>query len=138
MHPSTFRNSKGELVDLRAFPATQVKNAFSAVLDQAAQDGAVAITRHDQPRAVLMSYAEFESLMKLRSPELNELTTEFDALLAGMQTAGARKGMKDAFDASPARLGRAAAKAAGVASVSKTTPAARAAAPTATEATRKR
>ena len=77
MRAATFRNSKGELVDLQAIPATQLKNAFSAVLDQAVHDGAVAITRHDRPRAVLVSYAEFEALMKLRSPLMAHVTMPF-------------------------------------------------------------
>jgi antitoxin Phd len=38
--------------------------------------------------------------------------TEFDKLLARMQTAKARKGMAAAFNATPAKLGRAAVKAA--------------------------
>jgi hypothetical protein len=36
------------------------------------------------------------------------LTTEFDELLARMQTPAARKGMTDTFNASPSRLGTAA------------------------------
>jgi antitoxin Phd len=72
----------------------------------------VAITKHDAPKAVLLSYAEFESLVKSRSPALDELSVEFDRLLARMQTPKARKGMAAAFNASPARLGRAAVKAA--------------------------
>ena len=58
-----------------------------------------------------VSYAEFEALMKLRSPELHGLATQFDALLAGMQSARAKKGMKQAFDAPPAELGRVAVRA---------------------------
>jgi len=112
MKSATFRNSKGELVDLQAFPATRLKNAFSAVLDQVAHDGAVTITRHDRPSAVLVSYAEFEALMAQRAPGLNELTAEFDSLLAGMQSQKSKKGMTAAFDASPAAMGRAAVRAA--------------------------
>ena len=109
---ATFRNIKGDLVSLQAVPATQLKNAFSAVLDQAVHDGAVAIMRHDRPRAVLMAYEEFIALAKLRSPELGDLTSQFDTLLAGMQSAKSQKGAKAAFDAAPAELGRAAVKAA--------------------------
>ena len=108
----TFRNSRGELVDIAAVAATQVKNEFGAILEKAAHDGAVAITRHDTPKAVLLSYDEFESLVKVRSRSLGDLGAEFDEQLARMQTPRARKGMKAAFNASPARLGRAAVKAA--------------------------
>jgi antitoxin Phd len=110
--PATFRNIKGDLVSLQSVPATQLKNGFSTVLDRAMHDGAVAITRHDQPRAVLVSYEEFIALTRLRSPELGELTSQFDALLAGMQSAKSKKGAKAAFDATPAELGRTAVKAA--------------------------
>ncbi len=44
------------------------------------------------------------------SRRLDNLATEFDALLASMQKSKARKGMKAAFDASPAQLGRAPSK----------------------------
>ena len=80
-------------------------------MDKATHGGAVAITRHDTPKAVLVSYDEFQSLVKARSRTLDDLGTEFDALLARIQTPRARKGIKAAFNALPAELGRAAVKA---------------------------
>lgn len=112
MSTLTFRNSRGELVDLPTVAASRFKNEFGAIFEQAALGGAVAITRHDVPKAVLLSYAEFESLVKSRTPALDDLSAQFDGLLARMQTPRARRGMAAAFDASPARLGRAAVKAA--------------------------
>lgn len=112
MSNMTFRNSQGELVDLPRVSASQFKNAFAAVFEKAALGGAVAITKHDAPKAVLLSYAEFESLIKSRSPALDDLSTEFDRMLARMQTPKARRGMTAAFNASPAKLGQAAVKAA--------------------------
>ena len=108
----TFRNSRGELVDIPAVAATRLKNEFGAVLDQAVRCGAVAITRHETPRAVLISYEEFQALIKDRAPSLNDLRAEYDVLLTQMQTPKARKGMAAAFNAAPAALGRAAVKAA--------------------------
>lgn len=108
----TFRNSRGNLIDVPSVAATRVKNEFGAILDKATHGGAVAITRHDTPKAVLISYDEFQSLVSARSSTLDDLGTEFDALLAGMQTPRARKGMKAAFNASPAELGHAALKSA--------------------------
>ncbi|MCG5431728.1 hypothetical protein LV457_05405 [Mycobacterium sp. MYCO198283] len=58
-----------------------------------------------------MSYAEFQALVKARSPVLDELTEQFDALLDGMQTSAARSAMAAAFDADPQRLGEAAVEA---------------------------
>ncbi|MEK7760593.1 MAG: type II toxin-antitoxin system prevent-host-death family antitoxin [Nitrospirota bacterium] len=108
----TFRNSHGQLVDISTVAATKVKNEFGAILEQTMHSGAVAITRHDTPKAVLLSFAEFESLVKERGHSLDDLNTEFDGLLARMQTAKARKGVETAFNASPVELGRAAVKAA--------------------------
>ena len=107
----TFRNSQGELVDVPAVAATRLKNEFGAILEQALRGGAVAITRHDTPKAVLISYDEFQSLVKARSHNLSDLSAEYNVLLARMQTPKARRGMAAAFNASSAELGRAAVKA---------------------------
>ena len=104
----TFRNTKGELVDIPTVAASR----FGAIFEQTALGGAVAISKHVQPKAVLLSYAEFEALVASRSPALDDLSAQFDGLLARMQTPRARKGMAAAFNASPAGLGRAAVKAA--------------------------
>jgi prevent-host-death family protein len=106
----TFRNSRGDFVDVTSIAATRVKNEFGVVLEQALQGGAIAITRHDAPKAVLISYEEFKALIKNRAPSLNELRAEYDVLLSGMQTSKARKGMDAAFNATPAQLGKAAVK----------------------------
>jgi prevent-host-death family protein len=108
----TFRNSHGQLIDISTVAATKVKNEFGSILEKTMHSGAVAITRHDTPKAVLLSFAEFESLVKERSRSLDDLNSEFDGLLARMQTPQARKGVEVAFNASPIELGRAAAKAA--------------------------
>lgn len=112
MSTLSFRNRDGELVDVPTVPATRFKNEFGAIFEQAAQTGAVAITKHNTPKAVLLSYAEFQALTRAGSPVLDELDEEFDALLAGMQTAKSKAAVTTAFDASPEELGRAAVKAA--------------------------
>ena len=108
----SYRNLDGELVDVPTVAATQFKNEFGAIFEQAALGGAVAITKHNTPKAVLLSYAEFEALTKSASPALDELTDEFDELLAGMQTPASKSAIAAAFDATPKELGRAAVKAA--------------------------
>ena len=110
--PRAFRNRRGELVEMQAVPATRLKNELAGILEQAARDGVVAITRHDLARAVILSIEEFDSLVEARTQRLDDLGAEFDSLLAGMQTAASKKGMQAAFDASPEALGRAAVKAA--------------------------
>lgn len=108
----TYRNRQGELVSLPTVAASRFKNEFGAVLEEAVVGGAVAITKHDAPKAVLISYAEFEALVRERFPGLDDLSAQFDALLAGMQGPKARKAAAAAFEATPAQLGKAAAKAA--------------------------
>jgi prevent-host-death family protein len=112
MSTLTFRNRQGALVDIPTVKATQVKNEFGSILEKATRSGAVAITRHAAPKAVLLSYEEFESLVQVQSRTLENLGAEFDDLLDRMQTAKAKKGMASAFHASPAKLGRAAIRAA--------------------------
>jgi antitoxin Phd len=112
MSTLTFRNRQGALVDIPTVKATQVKNEFGSILEKAMRSGAVAITRHAAPKAVLLSYEEFESLVQLQSRTLENLGAEFDDLLDRMQTPKAKKAMESAFHASPAKLGRAAIRAA--------------------------
>jgi prevent-host-death family protein len=112
MASHAFRNRLGELIEIPEVAATQAKNTFGELLDRVIGAGPVAITRHDTPKAVLLSYEEFESLSNARSETLDMLSSKFEGLLERMQTPAAKEGMKAAFDADPAALGRAAAEAA--------------------------
>ncbi len=107
----TFRNRLGELVELPEVAATQAKNGFGEILDRVAVSGAVAITRHQVPKAVLLSFEEFESLSSARSETLEALSSKFEGLLERMQTPAAKKGMEVAFNATPEVLGEAAVQA---------------------------
>ena len=108
----TFRNRDGRLVDVPTVSATRLRNEFGTVFEQATVDGAVLITKHDAPKAVLLSYAEFEALTKSATPVLDDLSERFDELLATMQTPEAKAGVAAAFNATPQELGAAAVKAA--------------------------
>ena len=108
----SFRNRDGELIDVPTVAATRFKNEFGTIFEQAALGGAVAITKHNTPKAVLLSYAEFEALTKASMPALDDLSDQFDQLLESMQTRPAKSAMTTAFDAAPEQLGRAAVKAA--------------------------
>ena len=112
MSALTFRNSLGDLVDIPAIPATRMKNEFGAILERTLRHGAVAITRHDTTKAVLLSYEEFLALVKPRAPALDDLTAEFDAMFARMQTPAVRKATAAALNATPEQMGVAAVKAA--------------------------
>jgi antitoxin Phd len=106
-----FRNRYGETVAAPSFTATDAKNEFGRVLDAAISEGAVVITKHEAPKAVLLSLDEYEALAGRSSHELDELRAEFDAMFARMQTEDAARGMRGmraAFDATPEEMGRAA------------------------------
>jgi antitoxin Phd len=99
----------GATVSIRA---TDVKNEFGRVLERVIQGGIIVITKHDAPKAVLISVDEFNALSNANRVKLDTLSGEFDALLARMQAPAASVGMKAAFDASPKQMGMAAVKAA--------------------------
>ena len=63
----TYRNRQGEVVSLLTVAASRYKNESGAAFEKATLGGAVAITKHDAPKAVLIAYAEFEALMRARS-----------------------------------------------------------------------
>ena len=107
----TFRNRQGEEVEVASFTATAAKNEFGRLLQKAVR-APVLITRNDEPEAVVVSFDEFRDLARARESKLEALAREFDALLTKMQTPAARRGMKAAFDATPAEMGEAAATAA--------------------------
>lgn len=103
-----FRNRATESSPPCSFTATDAKNEFGRVLETAMRTGLVVITKHDAPKAVLLSIDEFRALLSSENRKLDTLSAEFDALLNRMQTPKVRAGMKAAFDASPVQLGTAA------------------------------
>jgi prevent-host-death family protein len=104
------RNRRGEAAV--KISATEVKNKLGEVLDAVLQSGMVLITKHETPKAVLLSMEEYRALSGASQTRLDTLNDEFDVLLARMQNAKSRARMKAAFGASPDRLGKAAVEAA--------------------------
>jgi len=100
-HPPADRESA-------AFTATQAKNEFGRILERAIRGETVVITKHDAPKAVLISMDQFRALKRAPELQLDTLSGEFDALLARLQDSKARTAMKAAFGASPRQLGKAA------------------------------
>ena len=91
-------------------PATVAKNNFGSILDDVMRGRDVVITKHNSPKAVVMSVERFNALARASSPDLTALAADFDARLARMQTPKVSGAMQAAFDASPDELGRAALK----------------------------
>ena len=95
-----------------SYTATEAKNEFGRLLEQAIQGTTVLITKHDSPRAVLISIDHFQTLQEAPQAKLNALTEQFDTLLERMQSHKARRGMAAAFGADNKQLGKAAVAAA--------------------------
>lgn len=91
-----------------SYTATEAKNEFGRLLEQAIQGTTVLITKHDSPRAVLISIDHFQALQEAPHANLNTLTEQFDTLLERMQSPKARRGMAAAFGAANKQLGKAA------------------------------
>jgi prevent-host-death family protein len=104
------RNRQGE--EPIKITATDAKNKLGELLDSVIQGGMVVITKHETPKAVLLSMDEYAALSRATQTRLDALNGEFDSMLAGMQSSKARAGMKAAFAASPKQLGNAAVAAA--------------------------
>jgi len=95
-----------------SYTATEAKNEFGRLLEQAIQGATVLITKHNSPRAVLISIDHFQTLQESPQAKLNILTEQFDTLLERMQSPKARRGMAAAFRADNKQLGKAAVAAA--------------------------
>ena len=72
-------------------PSTEAQNAFGRVLDQAAADQDIAITRHNVVRAVLVSVARYRELVGHEATHFDSLASRFDELYESMQTAAVRE-----------------------------------------------
>lgn len=92
----------------RSVSATSAKNEFGAVLDTAVQDGAVVITKHDAPKAVLVSIERVSELLAKHEPNLKALAQEFDDMVARMRTSKAHAAARQLFTAPPTTFGEAA------------------------------
>jgi len=88
--------------------ATDAKKRFGRLLEKAIQGNDVFITKHDAPKAVLISVDRFNALSRDAESKMDSLNTEFDVLLSRMQQPGARDAMQSAFNASPKELAKAA------------------------------
>ena len=110
--PAGFKNRRGEQIATTSVTATTAKKEFGRVLETVLQGGLVLITKHDAPKAVLISVDEFNALSRASQPTLDTLSEQFDAMLDRMQEPKARSRMQAAFSAPSKQLGKAAVAAA--------------------------
>jgi antitoxin Phd len=112
VRPRRVNEAGKETREASSVTATEAKNEFGKILESALRGNRVFITKHEAPKAVLISVDDFDVLTSSARTKLDTLSSEFDALLARMQTGGIRSKMKSAFGASPKQLGKAAVEAA--------------------------
>jgi prevent-host-death family protein len=96
------------LQELPTVTATQLKHSTADVLDQVSAGNAVAVTRHDKARVVLISVEQYNKLTAQESNLLSELRTEYRTMLDEMQSPVQKAAALRAFNATPEELGAAA------------------------------
>ena len=97
------------VAEMPTVSATELKNATADVFEQVASRRAVAITRHDKPRAVLLSVEQYEALTGQQNPDwLEKLHDEYRGMLDRMQGPEQRAAAEKLFKATPEELGEAA------------------------------
>jgi prevent-host-death family protein len=94
--------------EITAVTITEFKARAREVIDSVSGHKAVAILRHNEPDAVLISAAEYAEFVNLRRERLNFLSRRYDDMVAGMQTAESAAGVDALFSATEEELGRAA------------------------------
>jgi prevent-host-death family protein len=99
--------------------STTAQNTFGGIVDRAARDEVVMITRHAKPRVVLLSYERYRELVGAEATLLPALAAAFDAQLVRLQTPDVWAKTVAGFSASPTAMGRAALAAARAGSSSR-------------------
>ena len=105
---STSHRFSTRLQELPTVTATELKHSTADVLDQVSAGKAVAITRHDKPRAVLISLEQYKELTGNQSGWLEDLQTEYRGMLDRMQEPEQKAAALRLFEATPEELGAAA------------------------------
>ncbi len=96
------------LRELPTVTATALKSSTAEVLDQVSRGHAIAITKHDKPRAVLVSYEDYVS-WKSKDDEIFEtFFEEYQGMLDAMQSPEQKAAALRAFNATPEELAEAA------------------------------
>ncbi|MGH8159218.1 MAG: type II toxin-antitoxin system Phd/YefM family antitoxin [Rhodanobacter sp.] len=104
----------GATAHVASIASTDAKNNFADLVERVlTADGPVAITRNGQPKLVMLSLPQYQRLVDAAVDPLASLESEFDALVARMQTPAARAGIDALMGAGPSELGAAAVRAAG-------------------------
>ena len=92
--------------------ATEAKNDFGRILERVIRGDRVVITKHDAPKAIMISVEQYDRLTGGSRVKMEEINRELKERLMSMQTPAARAAMQAAFSASSEELGKAAVAAA--------------------------
>jgi prevent-host-death family protein len=98
-------------LDPIAVSSTDAQNRFGHYLDEAAKHRPIIITKRDEPRAVLLSFERYQSLVGEETPGLEKLRERFDALFDQMQTPEAQTALADSYASTGEEMGAAAVEA---------------------------
>ncbi len=79
--------------------ASEAKNQFGRVLEIALSDGAVVITKHDEPKAILLSIKEYEAMPTKSAGSSNQTAPSADARRESPAKSRKTMGMFASFDA---------------------------------------
>lgn len=105
---STPRGFSPRVQELPTVTATELKHSTADVLDQVTAGKAVAITRHDKTRAVLLSVEQYQELTGDEGNWLARLHEEYQGMLERMQGPEQKVAALRLFTATPEELGAAA------------------------------
>ncbi len=94
--------------EMPSVSATELKNSTADVFDLVATRQAVAIRRHDKPRAVLLSMDAYEALTGQEPDWLDGLRQQYRGMLEKMQSPEQKEAALRLFEATPQELGEAA------------------------------
>jgi prevent-host-death family protein len=96
------------LQELPTVTATELKQSTADLLDQVSAGKAVAVTRHDKARVVMISIEQYRQLTAQQTDVLSELRAEYRTMLDEMQSPEQKEAANRAFHATPEELGAAA------------------------------
>ena len=83
---------------LTRFSSTRLATDIGAVTREVMREGAAVITRHDAPMMVLVSIDRYAELERASTPDLDALSSRFDALYGRMQAPGVAQHTLAALD----------------------------------------
>ncbi len=95
------------VADLPDVTASVLKNKFSEVA-RLASSGPLAVSRHNRREFVILTARQYEELQQSRRAPLENLSAEFDQMVAKINTSKARRATASLFSASSKALGKAA------------------------------